>query len=153
MLDFPEHNSDHLQPVNVAVCGPLKDAIGVGCHDFLISNPGRVITIGDGAGILKVADQHVVTEANGVVVFKATGIESFNSKIFLDEIFEPIVTMDRPLQTAVSVAAVNAIPVSAVGTIPAIAIADDLAIPLCSNSGSLTLSKALRKVTQTREKL
>ncbi len=97
MLDFPAHTSDYFQPLNVAVYGPLKDEIGIAYYEFLISNPGRVITIGDVAGIFKVVYRRVATKTNGVVVFELTGIESFNSQLFQDEMFEPAAATNRPL--------------------------------------------------------
>jgi len=171
MLGFPAHTSDHLQPLDVSVYGPLKTAVGIACHDYLITNPGRVITIADVPGIFKVAYRVAATEENGVAGFRATGIQPFNSQIFTKAMFAPAATTDRPLQV-VPATPVNTTPATPVDAIPVTPsslteIVDDMdiAIPSCSGvtstptsststSWPLVLPKAaVPRPTQKRGKL
>lgn len=47
MITFPPHTSHKLQPLDITVFGPFKKYLTSSFNDFLVSNPGRVITIYD----------------------------------------------------------------------------------------------------------
>jgi len=44
MLGFPPHTTHKLQPLDVAVFGPLKTYYSQACDSFMVNNPGRTIT-------------------------------------------------------------------------------------------------------------
>lgn len=88
LVGFPAHTSHRLQPLDVALYGPLKTAYSRACEHFLVSNPGKVITLYDIASIFSTAYLKVATVANAKSGFRATGIEPFDADIFTDLDFE-----------------------------------------------------------------
>ena len=45
LLTFPPHTSHTLQPLDITVYGPLKKYFHTACNDWMLSNPGKLITI------------------------------------------------------------------------------------------------------------
>lgn len=115
MLGFPAHTSHRLQPLDVALYGPLKKAYNNCCDDHMVNNPGSTISIKNisaifGKAYLKVAS--VRTALNG---FKTTGIEPFDSTVFTEEDFEPSLTTDIPVDNE---AGTTELPIANTSTLP-----------------------------------
>jgi hypothetical protein len=47
MLSFPPHSTHKVQPLDVGICGPFKAKLTTAFNDFMLSNPGKPITIYD----------------------------------------------------------------------------------------------------------
>ncbi|MBS0032909.1 MAG: hypothetical protein KFE23_02420 [Candidatus Baumannia cicadellinicola] len=64
MLSFPPHCSHKLQPLDKSVYGPLKKYVNSACDDWMISNPGKTMTICDIPGIVARAYPLAMTPTN-----------------------------------------------------------------------------------------
>ena len=47
LLTIPPHTSNKLQPLDLTVFGPFKTFVSQGINDWMISNPGKTISIYD----------------------------------------------------------------------------------------------------------
>ncbi|XP_072401714.1 uncharacterized protein [Diabrotica undecimpunctata] len=82
LLGFLPHSSHRIQPVNASIHGPLKTAYSQACEDFLISNPGHLITLYDVATLFGKEDLKAKTVLNALSGFRATGIYPVDSQVF-----------------------------------------------------------------------
>ncbi|XP_072400901.1 uncharacterized protein [Diabrotica undecimpunctata] len=82
LLGFPPHTSHRMQPLDVSIYGPLKTAYSRACEDFLISNPGRLITLYDIATLFGKAYLKAATVSNALSGFRTTGIHPVDSQVF-----------------------------------------------------------------------
>ncbi len=97
MVSFPPHTTHKLQPLDVAVYGPLKRYYNAACDDWMVSNP-RPMTILDTVQVASPAFVKAFTPANIISGFQKTGVEPFNSSQFdCDEEFLAASVTDRPL--------------------------------------------------------
>ncbi|XP_031329163.1 uncharacterized protein LOC116168884 [Photinus pyralis] len=96
LLTIPPHTSHRLQPLDVSVYGPFKTFYNQACDDFMIQNPGQIISLKNIAKLVEVAYQRAFTPVNIVKGFSATGISPFNSQIFSEEDFCSSKVTDRP---------------------------------------------------------
>ncbi|KAG5879807.1 hypothetical protein JTB14_000243 [Gonioctena quinquepunctata] len=97
LLCLPPHCSHRLQPLDVTFMAPLSTYYQQEVRQWLATHPVRAVTIQQvaklyGAAFLKAAEMR--TAVNG---FKQTGIYPFNLNIFLDHLFAPSTTADRPV--------------------------------------------------------
>lgn len=95
MLSFPTHYSHKLQPLDRTVFGPLKKAVNRACDSWMVSNPGKSMTIYDIPGILTTAYPQAMTIQNIQSGCRTTGIWPFNRDIFSDTDFAPSLVTDR----------------------------------------------------------
>ena len=88
LMTFPPHCSHKLQPLDLTVYGPLKTYYNTVVTDWMVSNPGKTLTIYE---ILKLAAKAIPLafklSQNIQKGFKKPGISPFNSNIFSDEDF------------------------------------------------------------------
>ena len=75
LLCLTVHCTHILQPLDV---GSLKDYFGKACKQFMMQNPGRVITEADLAGLIGKAWSLAVTPNNLISGFTKTGIYPLN---------------------------------------------------------------------------
>ena len=78
LLCLPAHCTHILQPLDVSVMGSLKNHFGKACKQFLMQNPGRVITEADLAGLVGKAWPWALTPNNLISGFTKTGIYPLN---------------------------------------------------------------------------
>lgn len=96
VLSFPPHCSHKLQPLDRSVYGPLKKYINSSCDSWMVSNPGKTMTIYDIPGILRDSLPLAVNPANIINGFRVTGVFPFNRNIFQDSDYLGNFVTDRP---------------------------------------------------------
>lgn len=96
MLGFPPHTTHKLQPLDVAVFGPLKTYYSQACDSFMVNNPGRTITDYDIGKLFCESYNQTANVGNAVKGFKAYGIELFNPNVFSDFYFLSAAVTERP---------------------------------------------------------
>lgn len=97
MLTFPPHCSHKLQPLDISVFSTFKSKYNTACNDWLVNNPGKIITIYNIAELVGNAYQSSVTPKNITAGFKKSGIYPFNSEPFTEEEFLTSYATDRPM--------------------------------------------------------
>lgn len=100
ILSFPPHCSHRMQPLDVSVYGPFKPYYIVACTDWMLSHPGRSLTIYDIATLSGQAFYTAITPANAVAGFTKPGIYPINRAIFTDDLLLPSAPTDRDQVTA-----------------------------------------------------
>lgn len=88
-LTIPPHTSHRLQPLDIAVYGPIKKYFEIEVNTFQKQHPGRIINQYDIAKLFSGAYLKGATPANAISGFRASGIHPFNSHIIGDEHFAP----------------------------------------------------------------
>ncbi|XP_011859116.1 PREDICTED: uncharacterized protein LOC105556631 [Vollenhovia emeryi] len=111
VLSFP-HTSHRLQPLDVSVFFPFKNAANQMCADWVTSHPGRPMQIFDLPPIFHRALQIGATVVNIQSGFRGSGVYPFDRHIFQDIDFMPSSTTDRPY-TLAEIFPDNNIPISA----------------------------------------
>lgn len=96
LLTFPPHTSHKLQPLDRTVYGPFKNFYSVAANEWMLSHPGRPISLYDVAELVGKAFPQAFTSKNICSGFKVTGIFPLNSNIFTDEDFLGSYVTDRP---------------------------------------------------------
>ena len=102
MLSFPPHCTHKLQPLDRTVFGPFKKALNTAMDNWMLSNPGKAMTIYNIPEIAKVAFPLSMTPKNILSGFSSCGIHPFNPQIFSDFDFAPSLVTDRPLPVEAS---------------------------------------------------
>lgn len=97
LLSFPPHTTHRMQPLDVGVYGPFKSYLATSQHDWLLTNPGKVITIRHLARLAKHAYENAFTIKNIISSFKSTGLWPLNRLIFKDDDFIASEVTDKPL--------------------------------------------------------
>ena len=87
MVSFPPHCSHKLQPLDRSVYGPFKKCYNVACDDWMVSNPGRPMSIYDIPGCVAVAFPNAFNASNIQAGFRVSGISPFNRQVFTDDEF------------------------------------------------------------------
>lgn len=95
LLTIPPHTSHKLQPLDRTVYGPLKSFNNTACDDWMVSHPGRPLTIYEVAECLAKSFPLAFTPRNIQSGFRTTGIWPFNSNIFTEEDFMSSYVTDR----------------------------------------------------------
>ncbi|KAI4471889.1 hypothetical protein MML48_1g14216 [Holotrichia oblita] len=76
---------------------PLSNYYEQEVRKWLISHPGRVVTIGQVGKLYNAAFQRAASVQTAVKGFEKTGICPFNRHVFPDYLFAPSETTERPL--------------------------------------------------------
>lgn len=95
LLTIPPHTSNKLQPLDKTVYSPLKTYYNSAADSWLLSNPGRTITIYDIVEIVNKAYHLAFTKQNVCKGFESTGISPLNENIFSDDEFLCSYVTDR----------------------------------------------------------
>lgn len=110
LLSFPPHCTHRMQPLDVGVYGPFKAKLKVAFNDFMLSNPGKTITVYDIPKLTNIAFTNSFTIKNIVSAFKTTGIYPVNQLIFSHDDFDSSYATDRPEPAALEVPALPIVP-------------------------------------------
>lgn len=97
LLTIPPHTSHKLQPLDRTVFGPLKSFFNTACDNWMISHPGRTLTIYEIAECLGNAFPLAFTPRNIQNGFKTTGIWPYNKDIFTEDEYLSSYVTDREL--------------------------------------------------------
>ncbi|CAH2014284.1 unnamed protein product [Acanthoscelides obtectus] len=87
LLTLPPHCSNKMQPLDVAVYSPLKVRYNAALSNWMISNPGKTVTIYNIPTFIKSIMSAAFIQANILSGFRKCGIQPFNPDIFTDEDF------------------------------------------------------------------
>ncbi|KAL1494102.1 hypothetical protein ABEB36_009753 [Hypothenemus hampei] len=98
LLSFPPHTTHRMQPLDVGVYGPFKNALSVAFNDWMISHPGRLITIRNIGQLSDIAYKSAFTIKNITSSFKTPGIWPINRLAFNADDFIPSTVTDIPLE-------------------------------------------------------
>lgn len=100
ILTLPPHTSHRLQPLDVAVFGPLKTWYKDEIHRWLRKNPGQRVTQHQVSEVFGAAYLKAAAPRNAVNGFKASGIMPFDDQVFSDEDFVAAIHVlaDRTVQ-------------------------------------------------------
>ncbi|XP_030746083.1 uncharacterized protein LOC115877126 [Sitophilus oryzae] len=96
LLSFPPHCTHRMQPLDKAVFGPFKAKCKASFNDFILSNPGKPITIYDVAKLTAQPYLQTFTPYNIISSFKSTGLWPINSLAYTDDDFCASFATDRP---------------------------------------------------------
>jgi len=97
LLTFPPHCSHRLQPLDVAVYGPLKTLYNNACTTWLHTNPAIPMTIFNISQCFGEAYPLAFCPRNIISGFQATQIWPFNRDVFVDADFTAASVTDREL--------------------------------------------------------
>lgn len=95
ILTLPPHGSHKLQPLDVAVHGPLKTKYAIECEKWMNRNPGRGITQFQIASLFNTAYKHTASLSNAESGFRSTGIYPFADDLFDEIDFAPSNVTDQ----------------------------------------------------------
>ncbi|XP_050506271.1 uncharacterized protein LOC126884395 [Diabrotica virgifera virgifera] len=84
LLTIHPHTSHKMQPLDPVVFGPYKTFYHKTAEDWMLSNPGKPISIYDVAGIAGKAYLQAFTPKNIVKSFEGTGLWPVNTNIFIE---------------------------------------------------------------------
>ncbi|XP_054722826.1 uncharacterized protein LOC129232748, partial [Uloborus diversus] len=96
ILTFTPHCSHRMQPLDVSVFGPFKGRYNAAANNWMITNPGKTITIYNVAELAGIAFSLAFTRSNIQSGFHKSGIYPFNKEIFTEEDFLSAYVTDRP---------------------------------------------------------
>lgn len=97
LMTFPPHCSHKLQPLDLTVYGPLKTYYNTAVTDWMVSNPGKTVTIYEIPKLAAKAIPLAFKLQNIQRGFEKPGIWPLNSNIFSDEDFACSSVTDRCL--------------------------------------------------------
>lgn len=95
-VTFPPHCTHRLQPLDVGLYGPFKGYCKTVYNDWMVSHPGRTITIYDIPELTAEAYRAAFTIKNILSAFKKTGIAPLNRLVFNESDFQSSYVTDRP---------------------------------------------------------
>ena len=96
LFTIPPHTSHKLQPMDRGVFGPFKANYNEACKNWLLSNPGKPLTIYDVAAITGKAYPLAFTPTNIISGFSSSGLWPINQNIFPDADYFASLVSDRP---------------------------------------------------------
>lgn len=100
IITFPPHCSHKLQPLDVAVYGPFKTYFKIALNNWMVSNPGKTVTIYHLPKLAKFAFESAFTIKNIRNGFLKTGIYPYNSNNFTADDFLTSYVSDQPVPTS-----------------------------------------------------
>jgi hypothetical protein len=95
LLTLLHHTSLKLQPLDCTVFGPYRAYYNACINDWILSNPGKYVTIFGVAGIIGKSFSKPFTKRNTEKGFHVTGIYPLNANIFSEDEFLSSYTTDR----------------------------------------------------------
>uniref|UniRef100_A0A2H1VWF9 SFRICE_015897 n=1 Tax=Spodoptera frugiperda TaxID=7108 RepID=A0A2H1VWF9_SPOFR len=95
-LSFAPHTTDRMQPLDVAVYGPLKKYFEQELNTFQKTHPGRIVNQYDMAKLFGGAYAKSASVQNAVNGFKKPGIWPYDPNVFGEEDYAPSTMTDRP---------------------------------------------------------
>ncbi|CAH2004583.1 unnamed protein product [Acanthoscelides obtectus] len=95
LLTLPPHCSNKMQPLDVTVYSPLKVGYNAALSNWMISNPGKTVTIYNIPTFIKSIMSATFSQANILSGFRKCGIQPFNPDIFTAEDFLCSAVTDR----------------------------------------------------------
>ncbi|KAG5863235.1 hypothetical protein JTB14_021531 [Gonioctena quinquepunctata] len=98
LLSFPPHCTHKMQPLDKGVYGPFKSKCKISFNDFILSNPGKPITMYDVAKLSAQPYLQTFTPCNIISSFNSTGLWPINYLVYKDEDFCASFATDRPLE-------------------------------------------------------
>ena len=96
LLTLPPHCSHQLQPLDRSVYGLFKTFYNQAANAFMVSHPGKIITIYAVAELVGKADKQALIPRNIRSGFAASGIWPFNRDVFGEDEFLFSYVSDRP---------------------------------------------------------
>ncbi|XP_047142830.1 uncharacterized protein LOC124817082 [Hydra vulgaris] len=102
VLRFPPHCTHRMQPLVVAVNGPLKQKLSISQNDWLVRNLGKTITKHDLVGIVTPAYNTTYIARNIVADFSTPGIYPFLRLALCNDNFQSAEVANRPLYPELS---------------------------------------------------
>ena len=96
IVTLPPHTSHKLQPLDVAVFGPMKTSFNKQVDSWMLQNPGKPLRLLNMGKLMGLALIRSATPANILSGFRAAGIWPLDSEIFTDDDFLPASVTDRP---------------------------------------------------------
>lgn len=96
LLTFPPHCSHALQPLDVTVFGPFKNALAKSQTAWIHSNAGKRISIKEVAELSSGPFVSTFTPGNIISGFRETGIFPLNRHVIKDARYAPSFVTDRP---------------------------------------------------------
>lgn len=100
ILSLPPHTSNQLQPLDVAVYGPLKVFFEQEINRFQKTHPGRIINQYDVAKLFRPAYLKCATANNAIKGFQTPGIWPTNIEVWGEEHYAPSSTTMTARTTA-----------------------------------------------------
>ena len=97
-VSFAPHTTNKMQPLDVAVYGPIKKYFEQEINTFQKSHPGRIINQYDIAKLFGGAYSKGASVQNAIQGFKKPGLWPYNPHVFGDEDYAPSSITDRPLE-------------------------------------------------------
>ena len=97
LVTFPPHCSHRLQPLDVGILGPFKSKLKIAENDWLLSNPGKTVTIHNLAALTNTAYIASFTPKNITTAFKAKGTWPLSRLVFTEEDFEASHVISAPI--------------------------------------------------------
>uniref|UniRef100_A0A2A4IUA5 Zinc finger PHD-type domain-containing protein n=1 Tax=Heliothis virescens TaxID=7102 RepID=A0A2A4IUA5_HELVI len=97
LLTLPPHCSNKLQPLDIAVYSSFKSRYNAAMNNWMLSNPGKTITIYNIPGFIKTIMSQAFSHSNILSGFQKAGIHPFNPDIFTDDDFLCSAVTDREL--------------------------------------------------------
>ncbi|KAF2889522.1 hypothetical protein ILUMI_16651 [Ignelater luminosus] len=99
IVTMPPHCSHLLQPLDVAVYGPLKKHYNTAMDQLMKDHTGTPMSIYDISGCFGVAFGRTTTPTHILASLRRTGIVHFDRHVFTDTDFLPSSVTDRPMPT------------------------------------------------------
>lgn len=96
LLTLHPHTSHKMQPLDTGVFGPFKKYYNQAIEEFMLTRPGKPVTIYDMAKLIGKAYEKAFTIQNIKSGFKVSGIWPVNSDIFNEIDFLQSYVTDRP---------------------------------------------------------
>lgn len=96
ILTFPPHCSHRLQPLDVSIYGPFKARYREAMNAWMLSNPGKRVSIYEVAQFANTAYIAAFSMENAIAGFQKTGVHPFNRNTFIEDDFLSSFVTDRP---------------------------------------------------------
>lgn len=97
LISFPPHTTHRLQPLDVGVFGPFKGFLSVAFNDWMLSNPGKAITIRNLGELTNIAFNRAFSMSNIINAFKKPGIWPVNRQAFDEDDFAASTVTDKDI--------------------------------------------------------